>query len=121
MIFTVPVSFLSDSCKVYFLHCSDEEAEKWKRKTFTKDTRCNFELNHESQAFCTTNNFICIIRFYEDPIARPDIVVHEIFHAVYHLSKHTGITLTPESEEFFAYAIGFITREFYKKAGKYVD
>lgn len=43
------------------------------------------------------------------------VVHHELFHAAYEVMDWIGIPLTPQTEEAYAYMIGYITNEFYKK------
>lgn len=40
---------------------------------------------------------------------------HEIFHAVDFVLRYAGIKLTDASDETYAYAIGYLTQEIYKK------
>jgi len=42
------------------------------------------------------------------------VLAHEIFHAVDFIMRHIGITLSPDSDEAYAYLIGYVTREFFK-------
>lgn len=46
------------------------------------------------------------------------VIAHEIFHAVSFLMDRISISLTRESEEAFAYAIQYLTKEIYKRAKK---
>lgn len=43
------------------------------------------------------------------------VLAHEIFHAVDFLMNRIGISLCPASNEAYAYLIGYITKEIYKK------
>lgn len=42
------------------------------------------------------------------------VVAHEIFHAVDFIMRRIGITLGSDSDEAYAYLIGYVTREFFK-------
>jgi hypothetical protein len=46
-----------------------------------------------------------------------NVIVHEVFHAVEFLFRSIDIPLTLESGEAYAYLIGYITDEIYKKIG----
>lgn len=48
-------------------------------------------------------------------------VAHEIFHAVYKILTDKGIICSDNSEEAYAYLIGFVTEQFYKKCRKFID
>ena len=48
-------------------------------------------------------------------------IAHEIFHATCYITKHIGLPLTAESEEAYAYLLGYITVEFYKQLKKDFD
>jgi hypothetical protein len=42
------------------------------------------------------------------------VIAHEIFHAAYWLLSNQGIQLTPETNEVYAYLIGWMTEEIHK-------
>jgi len=44
----------------------------------------------------------------------PDIVAHEVFHAVELLMDRIGCKLTDESSEAYAYLIGYLTKEIHR-------
>ena len=46
--------------------------------------------------------------------ASPDIIAHEVFHAVDFLMNKIGMKLTEESGEAYAYAVDYLTKEIYK-------
>ena len=43
-----------------------------------------------------------------------ETVAHEAFHATYHVLTHTGVILKEESEEIFAYYLGWLVKEILK-------
>lgn len=45
----------------------------------------------------------------------PDVIAHEVFHAVAFLMDKIKIKLTQDSDEAFAYAIEFLTKRIYKE------
>jgi len=51
-----------------------------------------------------------LIRFKDD-IDNPGIVAHEAFHAIIFLFKKIGISFCYESEEAYAYALGYLTNQ----------
>ena len=44
----------------------------------------------------------------------PEIIAHEVFHAVEFLFNRINLKLTPESSEAYSYAIEYLMREIYK-------
>ena len=58
-----------------------------------------------------------IIRFTKWPetCQQYGTLAHEIFHAVDFIFKRIGITLSEDSDEAYAYMIGYLTEEIYKK------
>src|SRR3990167_1835207 len=46
---------------------------------------------------------------------RPDIIAHEISHAVFFLMDKIGIKLSNSSDEAYSYAIQFLTEKIYEK------
>lgn len=71
------------------------------------------ENNEFSAALCFTNRKkqTCVIRIKQE--ASPSQIMahlsHEIFHAAVFILHSSGLKLTDDSEEAFAYLIGFIT------------
>jgi hypothetical protein len=57
-----------------------------------------------------------IIRLPSKPITPEQFgtVSHEIFHAVDFIFRRIGLQLTGQSDEAYAYLIGYITEQFYK-------
>lgn len=57
-----------------------------------------------------------IIRLRNKPIDANGyaVLAHEIFHAVDFIMRRIGITLSSDSDEAYAYLIGYVTREFFK-------
>jgi hypothetical protein len=45
-------------------------------------------------------------------------IVHECFHAVSYTLRHRGINLTDDSDEAFAYALGFLVNEIFTNQKK---
>lgn len=58
-----------------------------------------------------------IIRFNEWPVTckQYGTLAHEIFHAVDFIFRRIGMTLSEDSDESYAYMIGYLTEEIYKK------
>lgn len=58
-----------------------------------------------------------IIRLNEWPVTcnQYGTLAHEIFHAVDFIFRRIGITLSEDSDEAYAYMIGYLTEEIYKK------
>lgn len=63
------------------------------------------------------NHGSCLIRLksLENKGGFMSTVSHEIFHAVHNIAHYRGLKLTNSSEETYAYMIGYLTKEFYKK------
>lgn len=72
------------------------------------DEFLNGEFNGRARIFRTGQTVIQINKL------SPDVVAHEIFHATSFIFEHIGMPHDSNSEEAYAYFIGFITREFYK-------
>jgi hypothetical protein len=62
------------------------------------------------------NNTV-VIRIYRFPFSPADhgTLSHEIFHAVDFILRDIGMSLLKESGEAYAYLIGYLTKEIYKK------
>lgn len=58
-----------------------------------------------------------ILRLKDVPISVTDYgtLAHEIFHAVVFILDRVGIELCRQSDEAYAYLIGYITKEIYKR------
>lgn len=67
--------------------------------------------------FTLYNYGISLIVFYkwENNASDYGTLVHEIFHAVDMTLRHRGITLSDDSDETYAYHLGYFTREFLNK------
>lgn len=46
------------------------------------------------------------------------VVHHELFHATYSVMDWVNIPLSQDSEEAYAYLLGYITNQFYKKINR---
>jgi hypothetical protein len=58
-----------------------------------------------------------LLRLFKYPIDCEDygILAHEIFHAVDFLMRRINIKLTKKSDEAYAYLIGYLTEQIYKR------
>lgn len=58
-----------------------------------------------------------VIRFKNKPITCKDhgVIAHELFHAAEFILRVIKTPLTPDSNEVYAYLIGFLTTKFYEK------
>ena len=52
-----------------------------------------------------------VIWFNKDPSY--GLISHEVFHAVTYLMDRIGVTLSPSSDEAYAYAVQYLTNEIY--------
>ncbi len=111
----VKVPIFHETSVVHFLHLEDDKIEKWiKDNKYTKPKKIDLSLE-EATAITASCGFHAVIRFKDDPFKSPELVAHEITHAAIGILKYAGIKLVDESEEIYAYLIGYLTREFYKK------
>lgn len=60
-----------------------------------------------------------IVRIREDKYVNYSTLCHEMFHATSYLHKRVGIDLDHNSEESFAYTIGYISKVFFSKMNDY--
>jgi len=74
------------------------------------------ELNSSGKCIEMTENFV-IIRTHLLPIdpASHGTLAHEIFHAIDFVLRDVGMVLSEQSYEAYAYLIGYLTKEIYKK------
>lgn len=61
-----------------------------------------------------TSSNVCLIIFKSEEPAVAH-VAHELFHATYYAIDRIGMRLCGKSQEAYAYMIGWLTNEFYKK------
>lgn len=61
--------------------------------------------------------FFLYIAENEDMEKVSDTVAHEIFHCAVALLNHLGMSISNDSEEAYAYLIGYMTKEIYKIFG----
>lgn len=61
-----------------------------------------------------------VIRLREAPKTAQQLgtLSHEIFHAVDYIFRRIGISLSEQSEEAYAYAIGYVTEQFWNNIKK---
>ena len=64
-----------------------------------------------------TDSSHTVIRFINRPetCQQYGTLAHEIFHAVDFIFRRIGMTLSEDSDEAYAYMIGYLTEEIYKK------
>lgn len=62
---------------------------------------------------------ICWIDLSTDDIDINSIIAHELFHGTCEILNNAGIKLSKETEEVYAYLLGFFINEFNKKVKKY--
>lgn len=97
---------LTEALKGYNIPEKDIRKKKW---TLREDNR--------GKALMFSNG-ATVIRLVEGPVspAAQGIIAHEVFHAVtFILSYKIGMKLTKESDEAFAYAIGYVTEQIYER------
>jgi len=77
---------------------------------FCWDDISRFAATYEGKTVRFENGFTCM------SISNIDhrTIAHEVFHAVEFLMEHIGIKLTYETDEVYAYVIGYLTDEIYK-------
>lgn len=51
----------------------------------------------------------------QDPASFHNYIAHELFHAVSFVMSTIGMPLGEDSEEAYAYLLGYVTQEFYKQ------
>ncbi len=106
----IPVS-VYDSQVIVLIGHTKEEVLKWIDKNVENDVKESAKglINVES---CTRGRTACLsgggsiiwIVKHNNPV-----LVHELFHATAHLLRIKGIPLTQESEEAYAYLLGYLT------------
>jgi hypothetical protein len=79
-------------------------------------TDYKFEQSEDGK-YVYWNNGFTLIRMKAIPLTPYEfgVLQHEIFHAVTCLMQHVGVILSDESNESYAYAVGFLTKEVYSK------
>lgn len=123
MIFSVRIPIFGERAAVHFLYCSDEEADKWRKKMVKKGMLpADMHVGEDGAlGLCVRNKFAQVIRLYEDPLENPGTLNHEVIHAVWGICRTAGIPLSDDTEEVYAYLHDYITSEIYKQYKKNVD
>lgn len=95
---------------------TNEELEKT-FKGFAVNTG-NYFTHQLKKGMCTQfSNGQIIVRMPNYPRTPADYgtLQHEIYHAAHYMRSHMGDTFTPESEESYAYLVGFLTKKIYEQ------
>lgn len=69
-----------------------------------------FKGRYDARTWMFKSGQTCV-RFVKD---NEGLIAHEVFHAVCALMEHIGAKLNRDSEECYAYLIGYITRKIYE-------
>ena len=114
-IFEINYEIFDENC-IVCIKSTVEELEKYLKKKdlkFPKSLKNKVILRGEVPGICITlESGQAIIMLNELDI---DTIVHEVFHAIYSLTKSIDVQLTNESEEVFCYLIGYLTTKILEK------
>lgn len=82
-------------------------------------TKNNLQIDNlersQAHAYADRHENNIVVRFNEPPLANPGLVSHEIQHAALYVYEIIGIKYTPETEEFLAWIVEYLTTQFYNK------
>lgn len=73
--------------------------------------------DYDATVMPTEETEYLFVLFDKDMFSK-QIVAHEMFHLVCALLNKHGVPFSEDTQETFAYMIGYYTKEFYKKVGK---
>lgn len=93
----------------------DELYEQVKHSFKSRDEFDNSWINFESsnaRTICHDRDGYCIIRFKKEPL-KHSLIAHEAFHATHFILDRVGIRLSDDSDEAFAYLLGYIIENIY--------
>lgn len=86
-------------------------------KEETKKMVMDSDYDGKTCFFDTKDGVEFVIVLFDIKKFRYDVVAHELFHAIHDRLKNHGMVYTTDSEEAFAYLLGWYTKEFFKKIG----
>ena len=94
---------------------SDDELKKALSK-YKIEWDDNFKMEGQGRFVMTPDNG-SLLRLWNYPESCEEYgtLAHEIFHAVDFILRRVGITLSDDSHEAYAYLIGYLTKEIYKR------
>lgn len=79
-------------------------------KSIESDNSCGLDkIEHAAALFQLFNCGVGVFRFSKKPT--DEIIVHECFHATYQIMDRIGQELVDESQESYAYLIGYMFKE----------
>jgi hypothetical protein len=103
---------------VMFSFGETDELLKRRLKRFGLDWDPTYEMEETTmgRTILTPGN-TTVLRLKKIPESYMEygFLAHEIFHAVTFLLERIGMTLTAASDEAYAYLIGYVTKEIYKR------
>lgn len=108
-----------DTSITVFCNSTLDEVLEWFKKNTVKElheeiTRADLELKTGNACYFKNtkfdNNFIWLKDFYPSPVAMEQLT-HECFHLTHHHLDFKGIKLSKDTDEVFAYFLGFIVGE----------
>lgn len=87
---------------------------------WVKTLKQNQEEGHFATTFHLESNDVIIffantVLPKQDPAMFQNYISHELFHAVSYVMKTIGMPLEEDSEEAYAYLLGYVTQEFYRQ------
>lgn len=120
MKFKIPVDIYKTSV-IIVVGESDEVASKYFKRFYLDDEGIQgmcYDMGIGTEARTTlSDSRLCYVRFGENPT--PECVAHELMHVTFDILRKVGISHTWESEESYAYLLGYLVKEFYRKINKY--
>lgn len=92
---------------------SDKDFKKLLKKEINKDYHHSIPKSFIGELACCVkfDNGQCAIRFTLDPDI--NTLTHEVFHAAYAMFTTIGMKLSRDSEEAFAYFIGYLSEQIF--------
>lgn len=106
---------IGESDKEFMRTLKDRLPKKYLPKK-SEDNICQLEDECRGRTWHHLEGGQTIIRLKKKPKSEQEMgsLAHEIFHAVDFIFRHVGIQLSSDSDEAYAYLIGYITEQFYK-------
>lgn len=97
---------------------SDEVAFKYFKRNYLDGDGLNM-MSYDDVTEARTvlsESRLCYVRFKENPTA--ETIAHEFMHVTFDILRKVGVSHTWESEESYAYLLGYLVNEFCKKLNK---
>lgn len=84
---------------------------------FKDDEICGFTESHRGRTWHHLIGGQTIVRLPKRPVTPVEFgtLSHEIFHAVDYIFRRIGMKLGADSDEAYAYLIGYVTEQFWKE------